>query len=259
MFRFAQAFALSGCCAVLLLGGCNSVLGIEEAHDRDAGSSTGPLEVPVASCDAPKGDCSSCFVSATPGVGEPAPCATSWGNCVADKDCRTDLNEYRGCLGGKCSNKACSAQLKTTLGQDLAKCVTTECKQCDGASAWASMCDLYCACMEAPLPATAGAATCEAYDTASKELMWPMGSTAECTKACLALKDLTSVNCRWSHCELAVLGETPQHCEHAVSSDRCPLGRTIDGQCTTKRLDGWGCESSTQCCSNDCNANHICN
>ena len=52
MLRFGQALVLAAGVASLSLGGCNAVLGIDEAHDRDTGTVASRLEVPIAACDA---------------------------------------------------------------------------------------------------------------------------------------------------------------------------------------------------------------
>lgn len=238
-------FALAG----LALGACNAVLGIDEAEPRGGAAPTGVLAVPIAQCDAPTAACAQC-ISAN---------CQSLGQCLSNHDCRDALDGYRGCLGASCNNPDCFAKLEASAAGSLAQCVKTECPGCAQGAPLVSSCDLYCACMQQPLPATATATTmvtgktCESWNGAS--LPWRSGDVAACKEACAGLQDLTSVSCRWSHCQLATGDETGSHCQHAISEANCPLMQAQDGECTDKKRSGFGCKKDAECCSQVCTGN----
>lgn len=254
MLRLARTLTLVAMLAVPTLVGCNSVLGIEEAHEREGGSISKELEVPIATCDGPQpASCASCIADS---------CKNSLDTCLTTTACRGALNDYRKCLGTKCSGDACLAALQAGPAGDLAGCAlgATECPECPESTPLADICSLYCACMEAPMPASAGqdavGQTCEQYNGSSLK-DWTAGNLGSCLAACRSLKDPAAVHCRWSHCELAQSGELALHCGHAIGELRCPLHVEASASCKDKRINNWGCSSSAQCCSDHC-ANNIC-
>ncbi|HVY28859.1 MAG TPA: hypothetical protein VHB79_20020 [Polyangiaceae bacterium] len=241
--------------AALASGGCNAVLGIDEAHDRNAGGGSNHSQlIPTATCASPHGNCATCFDG-----------SKSYTDCLANHDCRKALDDYRQCLGFSCHEDGCLDALELNAGRAVADWVTTEsCTDCVDNSPLADMCDLYCACMEQVLPASAVGAdmqskTCESFN--GSELPWTSTGNASadrvaCKTACKAL-DAGSVHCRWSHCELANSGELASHCRHAVSDTFCPKKTTANADCTDRALGGWGCHQDTDCCSGTC-TEHIC-
>jgi hypothetical protein len=247
MSRVAYSLAVAGALAALSLIGCNAVLGIDEAHSRDSAvSNSKSLVIPAEGCDIPQTECAKCVSGSNALI-----------SCMGDHDCRKSLDAYRQCLGSKCENVACFDALSVSAGSAVADVVHAECPVCEGTSPLASMCNLYCACMQQTLPTPAGAVadgmTCEAFNDAAS-LPWAAGTLVACTDACKKL-DLASLNCRWSHCELANNGETRAHCQHAISEVSCPLAVAADADCTDKKPFGWGCDVSKDCCSNRCIGN----
>jgi len=244
MLRFGQALVLAAGVASLSLGGCNAVLGIDEAHDRDTGTVASKLEIPIAKCDAPMpAGCSTCLEMN---------CGNFRKSCLASHDCREALNDYRSCLGAGCNNNSCLDALTMGPAAQLAGCMQgDECKSaCAPLSPLAEMCDLYCACMEAPLPASAGVPagnTCETVDGVSLK-DWVAGDTGGCKARCEQMNDLPSVHCRWSHCELAQSGEVAGHCGHAISEGNCPLHVQVNAACKDRKITGWGCQRDDECC-----------
>lgn len=215
-----QRLAILGSFATLLAsGGCNAVLGIEEAYDRNASSSVNHAQLlPTGTCAKPHGNCTSCFDD-----------SNAFASCLASHDCRKALDEYRQCLGSACHQAGCLDALKAGAGRMVADWVKTEgCTDCVDGSPLADMCDLYCACMEQAMPKTAGTnaegKTCESFN--GSELPWlpagnPAGDRAACKAACKEI-DPASIHCRWSHCELANGGELANHCRHSISDSFCP-------------------------------------
>ncbi len=254
MRRLAHTLALFGSLVAFSLVGCNAALGIDEARLRDDGSvqSTSTV-IPVAGCDSPHTGCGTCVAS-----------SNAYVTCLADHTCRKALDAYRECLGSKCDSATCFEGLAAGAGQKLASVVHTECPMCEGTSPLASMCDLFCACMQQPLPpptvgSVADGKTCETYDGTA--LPWTAGSLVECKTACetLAKTDLASVNCRWGHCELPFDGESRGHCQHAIDESICPLSAVANPDCKDKRLVGWACPNGKQdCCSGHCSPDRIC-
>lgn len=255
MFRLAQALALAAICSLPALVGCNAVLGIDEAHEREDGAtSSKELEVPTDQCNGPQpAACGACIGTS---------CAVSLETCLKSHDCREALNQYRKCLGGKCDDSSCLVALRAGPARELAGCAlnAAECPECPGATPLADICDLYCACMQQPMPASAGepyvGKTCEQYnDTTLKD--WIAGDRESCRVACRGLKDPAAAHCRWTHCELAQSSELALHCGHAIGESRCPLAADLDAECKDRRINGWGCDRSDQCCSDSC-VGHVC-
>jgi len=226
-----------------LAGGCNAALGIDEAVPRDTQANLSQ-EVPVSECNMPSTSCAKCFDDN---------CGKALGDCLGDQACRKVLNAYRSCLGASCNNTGC-LELLQPVSELLGDCIQTECWDCMGKPI-VEMCDLYCACMQDQLPKSSE--TCESYDLSQGQdpPSWSAGDLATCQVECQKLS-LTSASCRWSHCELAVSGEVPTHCRHAVSSLNCPLQQEL-GTCTDRRPGGFGCTAPSDCCSGVC-ANHFC-
>lgn len=223
-------------------GGCNAVLGIEEAHDRGSLMSTIKQAVPLKSCDAPRGECAADLAK-----------GNAFANCLTTHDCRAALNDYRECLGSSCNHAGCLDAMKGGPADSVANWVKVESATCVDNSSLAGICDLYCACMEQPLPS---GSSCAAFD--GPDLPWAplsgdsLANRVACKSHCMTL-DLTSAHCRWSHCELANNGESASHCQHAVNEVNCPVKPKIE--CTDRRPGGWGCQMDEQCCSAACNNN----
>lgn len=249
MTRVADYLAAAGALATVALLGCNAVLGIDQAHSRDDGTTTSTVQaIPISGCDVPNTECSTCVAS-----------SKAFGTCLGDHKCRKALDTYRACLGSKCNGAGCFDALAASAGADVAEVVSTECPQCEGNTPLVTMCDLYCRCMEQILPpATQGAApdglTCETFNDA---LPWTAGNMAACKDACgkLAATDVASVNCRWGHCELAANGESRSHCGHAIDDSVCPKSAAPNPDCKDRNLPGWACDIDSDCCSNRCSGN----
>lgn len=244
MFRLAQALALVATFSLPALVACNAVLGIDEAHERDDSSSTSTsLVIPAEGCNTPQTECATCVSGSNAFVA-----------CMGDHTCRKSLDTYRQCLGTKCDNPACFDSFAKSAGSAVADVVHAECPICEGSSPLASMCNLYCACMQQALPTQPGmladGKSCESYNDPT-QLPWSAGTVTACTDACKKL-DLASLNCRWSHCELATNGETRSHCQHAISEASCPLSIVANNDCRDRKPFGWGCDSANECCSNRC-------
>lgn len=244
MSSLRHTFIAVGGAAALLLGGCNAVLGIDEARPREGGGQErGRLAVPVKSCNAPRSDCGTCATAVADG------CGTLMTTCLDNHECREALNAYRACLSSKCSDEAdgsCFAELEAGAASDIAQCIDIECPTCVGKSPLIDMCDLYCGCMQRECESGLGAS-----------LPWQPGG-ANCREACLLMDDLPSTHCRWTHCEIKQLTGSPQHCVHAVSEANCPRAVTVAAQCTDRSLTGWGCVNDNDCCSKNCGDDNIC-
>lgn len=223
----------------LASGGCNAVLGIEEAHDRGSLMSNVKQAVPSKTCDTPRGECSTCLSG-----------TNAFATCLTSHDCREALNDYRECLGSSCSRAGCLEAMEAGAGKEVAPVIAAECPQCEDSSSFAGICDLYCSCMEQTFTLSTSCATF--VDT---DLPWKLSGDGltdrlACKAHCMTL-DLTSAHCRWSHCELANNGESASHCQHAVSELNCPQKPKVE--CQDLRPGGWGCTSDQQCCSKACN------
>jgi hypothetical protein len=246
MLRLIHVFAFTGAFAAVALVGCNAVLGIDEAQSRDDASSQSTVQViPVPGCENPETSCATCVSG-----------SKAFGECMGNHACRKALDGYRACLGSKCNGATCFDTLLAGPGQTVAEFVRGECPACESNKPLASMCDLFCACMEQTLPPpTTGAPvdglTCESFLAA---LPWTVASMAECKDSCeaLAKADLASVNCRWGHCELAANGEARSHCGHAIDDSICPRAAALNPDCRDRNLPGWACEQNQDCCSNRC-------
>jgi hypothetical protein len=246
MLRPAHYLALLGSLSAIALGGCNSVLGIDEAHSNDDGAmASSVLTIPIVSCQAPSPDCAACVAG-----------TNAYAECLSTQDCRKALDGYRACLGSQCDNAACFDALAATTASKVADVVRTECKQCVGKKPLASICELYCRCMQQPLPpqppATApDGETCETWVKAPS-------AGAACIQACetLAATDPASISCRWSHCELAVGRESRIHCSHAIDFSICPP-KVVAGVCKNRSLRSWACLEDKDCCSGSC-VNNFC-
>lgn len=236
MARLAFGLLLAGGIASMLLGGCNAVLGIEEATLRDEGSTdSGALTIPIASCNEPKQNCGTCAASQ---------CAATYPSCEADRECRDKLDDYRACLGSSCGESGCIAVLKGVgKSGDLASCVEVECPGCVDTSPLASICELYCSCMLSDCSTVSGL-----------NVPWtPANEMLSCMAQCNSL-GLASAHCRFTHCQLRK--ESAAHCSHAIDEGTCPKDAIAGSDCSL-RAKGWGCREGAQCCSNSCR-NNIC-
>src|SRR5688572_26112603 len=134
--------------ALLALPACTQVLGLERAElDPDAGPGAGSSGSPaltkssvpatgVACEESPGPACMDCLSSS---------CAGAEQRCLADPECRAELDDYAICLGRRCDSdqETCAfdiadRELRTCLSRCAADCVGTN---------LASPCELYCACM----------------------------------------------------------------------------------------------------------------
>jgi hypothetical protein len=109
--------------------------------------------------------------------------------------------------------------------------------------------------MQQPLPPVAVGAAPD--DMTCEDVAKAMSRGASCMAACTALAatDPASVHCRWSHCELAVGGESRVHCTHAVDDSVCPLAAVAGDDCKNRSLRLWACNDDEECCSNRCAGN----
>jgi hypothetical protein len=231
MARFICALVLTSSAAAFLLGGCNAVLGIEEAHlrsDGSGGSSTNSsrVRIPPATCNEPTSACRDC-------VG-----GTELNDCLANIPCRERLDDYRACLGAGCKDPEglCWAEL-TSTNDNLSFFLENDCADRCLGSPIVSTCDLYCACMPVNCSTALGGADC----------------MAECTNN--LSKDLTVLSCRLGHCQVAGIHPEEGHCDHAVGKlGFCP-SRDVRNTCTDKSQSNFACEKPSDCCSGQCDGN----
>ena len=137
MARFHQLSAVG----FLLLGvqvaaGCNTVLGIEQAELVENTNSLSCHWPPAE----PTKDCPVCDES----------CADSCkiGECLADRDCRRSLKDYRKCVGDACTDT--SGECRGCVSGNARAAELTSCmKDCRCSVAGAvTLCESYCACMQ---------------------------------------------------------------------------------------------------------------
>lgn len=234
-------FPLAG---LLGLPACNAILGIEPAELRQGtgGSasqsmggmgggtsvSTGGTSVmPVVTSV-----CRSCLNDH---------CSAQLAACMTDNACRWNLVAVTNCLAVDPSDSGCVE----ALGDDkLLPCISANCGVC-GMSALASACELYCGCMKSE---------CSAFLPA-----------ADCVATCGNLS-AAQLNCRFTHCQVAVPPVVEKHCKHALASPANPCGDApSDAPCTaginpSGAPPGGGCNVAKDCCNNDCNTtNGFCN
>jgi hypothetical protein len=229
----------------LLLGGCNAVLGIEEAHeggDQEEVSAapgtrvTTPL---VPACQDPSPTCAACMATDCAKLPKT--------ECLGDQTCRLALNSYRVCLGSACQDSAgdCKQALTTAEGrsratkmlsgvQGFAECVDGTCQSACKDSALVTSCELYCACMTA---------NCKVADAA-------------CVADCTSQKP-ADVLCRWTHCEMASADPTGDHCNHAKGINFCQTNTVYNAPCKDRSQDTFACTNNGDCCSNICD-HHVC-
>lgn len=215
-------------CALTALTACTQVLGLERAEleqggagESGASGATAPRSVPLPGfvCEeAPLPACASCLQSC--GVIEP---------CVADEDCRLDLDSYAGCLGTRCNadQEQCALQIDDVDLFDCLRDCADDCVQ----TRLVAPCELYCACMEQ-------------FCASERDVV------GDCMDTCQALPAEIR-DCRRDHCEWGK-GQG-LHCQHA--SDRTPICMpATDGPelCGAGKERTWACDEDSECCSQDC-------
>jgi hypothetical protein len=239
--------ALSAWLIMSSLSGCNGVLGIEEARPEatSATSAVSSLGYYTGgdSCRNDNTDCQKC-VAANCSQYDPSV-------CLADAECRAQLDGYASCLGSNCTNDpaTCFEPLIGFTKAPILSCILDNCSAKCGAAPIYSACQLYCACMGADC---AG----KFADTA--------GTTGDCMTQCNALESSSPelVNCRRSHCEIAKAYPPPApHCDHATGVTFCsaPSADTDRAsQCRDLSLDTFACKADSDCCSGNCGPQMAC-
>lgn len=246
--------ALSAWLGVSLLGGCNAVLGIEEAQPRESGGGTGGGSVggtvsPGApytgsqSCTTLDPKCAACVT---------ASCSQSNQNdvnlCLQDAECRATLDRYAACLGHTCNANAgqCFESL-LVIGAKVSvpDCIIKNCATYCARSPVYSPCELYCSCMGADCPSRLTDGTFSGMD--------------DCVTKCNLLQASSPelVTCRRTHCEIAGLYPNElQHCDHAVGLSGLCAAQSLDTAvrttCTDKSLVSFACSQPSDCCSGSC-------
>jgi hypothetical protein len=231
----------AGALTTILAAGCNSVLGIEEAHldvsmgGTSSGGTGNPGDnqrqvPPISTCDGPQGTCGSCVQTS---------CSAERTNALLDNDARKAINEYRKCLGVDCEDPEdlCLEALTASAASQLAGCVQTHCSTDCKNSPLVSTADLYCACMPDHCPTQVNG----------------FGTTCAAAAAAVSLEDL---GCRLLHCEFAI-PNFGGHCVHAVGEGFCPVEDPIS-TCTTLNMSGYPCNNDYECCTMRCGGGNIC-
>lgn len=227
--------------ALLALGACNAVLGIEEAELDEVGQEKAaicntPLDDPTAECGVAANDpCDECLARQNPSL--IANCLTAERGAGELKTCREELVDYRLCVGDNCAdeNGDCLGCLGgSQLSREVASNVAA-CPDCRRTGRLNSFCEAYCACMADKCPDTMLTQSCEAE--------------------CEALP-VYSRYCRWHHCEAAT-SPTSFHCKHAVGKDDVGLDVVCNdgaapGTVCDLTWDGLACDVGEECCSGVC-------
>lgn len=271
--------------AITLATACNQVLGIEAGElnldlveggtgavlppsesdgtggtsPMSAGGSTGlsrSARLPRVECAAPSQSCADCL----------ATCAgASRNDCLGDSYCRQALDAYRACLGDACmdsSDQRCAEtylhmQLDPTvrpLAASTFACLGDACAVPCERSPAASVCELYCSCMDT---------TCRGRGERSGTDV----DLAACIQQCsvnASAQDVAKYYCRLTHCEAAALTALDLHCDHARPGGPCPGDELIAvtdelaAGCTDKGLPGFFCTEPSECCSGICDDQGIC-
>jgi hypothetical protein len=248
MLSLARTLMVLGAVALVATGGCNSVLGIDEAHlneassggsSSNAGGSTRVTAPPAKNCFEPTKACSDCLATQD--------CTDAKNACLASASCRAGLNTYRGCLGTQCADPdgKCLADfsaLESRLNPGsigLAACVQNTCAtECKGMPL-VNLCELYCSCM---------APNC------TGELALAGTPLNDCMTMCAAVTP-ADTTCRWTHCEIAPAHPNMGHCGHAVGQLVCNATTTISHTCQGKSQSSYACDTGDDCCSGKCNHN----
>ena len=249
MSRLAHTFALIGSLTASALVGCNTVLGIDEAHLNDSGTGGGGSTVNLSSkvatlpskdCAAPSANCAKC-------IDDASDCLEAKTACLADASCRVALNAYRVCLGAQCSDPAgtCLSALSAYESQlhltliSFSQCVQAQCRDTCKEMPLVPPCELYCGCM---------APNC------TSELAARGTPLVDCPSACAqaTVEDLT---CRWTHCEIAGSHVNAGHCAHAIGEVFCNAKTVITSTCSEKSQSSFACDTGNDCCSGKCNHN----
>ena len=231
------------------LSSCTAVLGIHRAElDEDAGTSstssgtssvTGGNTAPQV-CTMPAENCSACLQ---------ASCAGPTNACLADQACRRSLEAYATCLGkncvedhaGDCAEKIIEPDMGNALGLCLAGACASKCRP----GRPVSRCELFCRCMQ---------------NNCDSDFKSGLGADiAACMKMCDPSWTERDVNCRWTHCEFALID--PIHCSHAMfAPDKCnevPVAKRAD-PCLDGQETGFACQTDSQCCSKSCVGGTVC-
>ena len=251
MARLMQAFVLNLGIAVAVLGGCNAVLGIEEAQLREGegsggSASGGPSDSPNATpqleiaCTAPDTACTACLAKN---------CIDEKVRCLADSSCRFGLKSFRVCLGSQCSDTSGTCLNKLTTLEDslypgdltLAACASIECSAECANMPLVGPCDLYCGCMA---PVCAGELAAQPHSALGAECM------TECEK-----QTPGDINCRWTHCEVAIDRPDEGHCGHAIGQANCNPNVSVVNTCRDKSQTSFACKVGADCCSGKCTRN----
>jgi hypothetical protein len=212
------------------LGGCNAVLGIEEAQvDNTVGalSCQLPDERPIDRCESTL-ECETCLRSCRAGEIR---------ECIDAEDCRKGLVDHRVCVRDDCQDEdgRCTTCLAAKTGPGcLADCAP----ECAGGEI-VSLVELFCTCMDTKCAGTLG------------------GPVGECRTLHADTPDW-ELECLISHCELADTGAI--HCQHSGegAGRQCRTMVQVPDDCdASKGLEGYGCERNTDCCSTFCD-DHVC-
>lgn len=238
MARLASLILSGLAGAASLLGGCNAVLGIDEAQLLEPAGPQGPGSrpgvIPITSCQLPTSSCERCLAQGD--------CEAPKQLCLENRACRTGLNNHRVCLTSGCTdpdNKCFDGlkQVEASSGfpseRTFTGCVSELCSADCAGSPLASPCDLYCGCM---------LSNCGISDR------------NECLAACAGLS-VATVLCRLTHCNAAPDDPLGNHCGHAVGETHCTGAVSVVPGCTDRNQDSSFCTSDDDCCSRVCRNN----
>jgi hypothetical protein len=247
--------AIGTLAALSLPAGCNSVLGIEEATLKGGGSagsgsggSGSSVYVPPPNPYVSSGTCGDPVSSKCSGCLASNCKSGEMTSCLESKDCRAYVLGYSKCLGSSCTPQAnkCFEEQLFQVGTPMPTCALAcrgDCAETQPASPIASPCQLYCGCMMA---------NCS-QKFAPAPAMW--ASMDACVSDCGTLAPET-VNCRWTHCDIAPFDTKLPHCEHAIGNlGVCPDTKGVTrpaSTCPDKSLKSFWCDTPDVCCSDDC-------
>lgn len=248
--------------ALHTVSACNAILGIEPAELDEVASEQQTCRW---SAPNPGVECSGCNEA----------CVTNkcqLDECLADKDCRFALFNFRACVGTACTDAKgeCSCILADNKqATAVANCLKSCGSGCNVAAA-NTLCEGYCACMHQQCPTNepngatpggclqacmaglpAGAPPLPLSDDPAVVAMWKQAPTAP------------QVGCLWYHCLAADVQNDHMHCDHAINHHGLctapPPPDTEAGLCDyPQRHANAPCNDRSQCCSGVCNGQNIC-
>lgn len=256
MTRSIGLVTWGGAVLAFALGGCNAVMGIDEAElrtDEAGGGTSGAAGSAMFSpesrastqlsvnCAQPTAACATCMAGSD--------CESDRARCLESTECRNALNQYRICLGTQCldAGSQCLQRFQAfentlfpgRLG--FAGCVAAQCAAECAHVPLATPCELYCSCMNPGCAAEL-----------AQELPPTKAITAECMAQCESDPAPDLINCRWTHCERSFERPNEGHCLHALGQGNCNANVSIINTCTDKSQTSFACKVGQDCCSGKC-------